>query len=535
MLDDSDPLDMLGLCRIEPMHKALFDRCFSFTRPQLSDYTFANTFIWADCIHLRWKLLHDCLCVFANGEGGLSLLFPPTGPGDFRAALGEAMEICRAFNALTGVTEPPRVEYVNEDALNRFASGGRVETMSGDYVYATQRIIDLEGGDLSSKRRCRKQFMREYTHRVEDYSPQRDLEACLGLLELWHVQSEECSPSSVLTSVQIKRTKEVAATVNALTHAAALGLRGMVLYADEKLVGFTLGEQMLDGQTCSILIEKTDRAYRGSANYIFSEFCARYWRETAWCNAGDDWEVPSLGWTKQSYRPAFRLNKWVVWPAEPVAMAGFSPAAPAAEPVECPAACLLAASVPAWDIGLAEAGDLNALVALEDHCFGQKELFNRRQLRYLLRCPRATTFAIRRDGQIVAAAILLRRRTAHGVTARVYSMAVHPDCRRQGYGTMLLDRCLETLRAEGVASVCLEVAEENIPAIRLYESMGFTPGKRLTDYYGPGEHAMKMRLTVNRLTAAAATVEQASERGNCPSTVPPHRRNEVAHIRGMQQ
>jgi hypothetical protein len=87
----------------------------------------------------------------------------------------------------------------------------------------------------------------------------------------------------------------------------------MVLYADDKLVGFTLGEK-IGPSTCSILIEKTDRQYVGSAQYIFSEFCRQYWSDTTTCNVGDDWELPSLAWTKQSYRPIGRLEKWVIYP-----------------------------------------------------------------------------------------------------------------------------------------------------------------------------------------------------------------------------
>jgi hypothetical protein len=81
------------------------------------------------------------------------------------------------------------------------------------------------------------------------------------------------------------------------------------LYAGDQLVGFTFGE-MLGPDTCSILIEKTDRNFKGSAQYIFSEFCRQYWQHTHWCNVGDDWDVPSLAWTKASYDPAFRLPKW---------------------------------------------------------------------------------------------------------------------------------------------------------------------------------------------------------------------------------
>ncbi len=85
------------------------------------------------------------------------------------------------------------------------------------------------------------------------------------------------------------------------------------------LAGFTLGE-MLDEETCSIVIEKTDRRFVGSAQYIFSEFCRQCWSHTTYCNVGDDWEVPSLAWTKQSYRPVSRLEKFVLRPIYPVSV-----------------------------------------------------------------------------------------------------------------------------------------------------------------------------------------------------------------------
>jgi hypothetical protein len=132
------------------------------------------------------------------------------------------------------------------------------------------------------------------------------------LLATWQEQSTTGKTRQL--SVEFKRTKEIAATADAMRHAGAMGLAGMVLFADDQLVGFTLGEY-LSKDTCSILIEKTDRRFAGSAQYIFSEFCRQYWSDTKWCNVGDDWEIPSLAWTKQSYRPAMRIPKWVVRPA----------------------------------------------------------------------------------------------------------------------------------------------------------------------------------------------------------------------------
>src|SRR4030095_14273785 len=42
----------------------------------------------------------------------------------------------------------------------------------------------------------------------------------------------------------------------------------------------------------------------------FSEFCARFWADRPFINAGDDWGLPALGWTKMSYRPVRMLQKY---------------------------------------------------------------------------------------------------------------------------------------------------------------------------------------------------------------------------------
>ena len=308
-MDDDDPFGSYGLSKFHLKHKPACDQFFSASRTRLSDYSFANTYIWRDSIHLRWRVLHDCLCVFANGDGGLTLLFPPIGQGDLRAAVGQAMDICEDYNRTVRFQGATRIEYVCQEALEEFSDRFSRHPMSGDYVYATPRMIDLDGGDLASKRQARNRFARRYQARTEPFGP-RHASECLRLLRLWHQQHEDNS-AAASTSVLIKRSKEELATSEVILQAKQLGLAGMVLYAADQMVGFTFGEK-LSQDTCSILVEKTDRNFTGSAQYIFSEFCRQYWADTAWCNVGDDWEIPSLAWTKDSYRPAFRLPKWTV-------------------------------------------------------------------------------------------------------------------------------------------------------------------------------------------------------------------------------
>jgi len=517
MLDDDDPFGSLGLAEIQLSDKSLFDSFFATCRTRLSDYSFANTYIWRDPIHLRWRLLEDCLCVFANGDGGLTLLFPPLGPGDVVASCRQALAICDEYNARAGLHNNTRIEYVSTEMLNRMGGDLDAQPMSGDYLYETARMIDLAGGDLASKRQAKNRFARRYAARTEDLQP-RHFGPCMDLLQRWQQQSDNL-PEKLNHAVQFKRAKEITATAEALTHTAELGLRGMVLYAGDQLIGFTLGE-VLAPDTCSIVIEKCNREFTGSANYIFSEFCRQYWSHCRWCNVGDDWELPSLAWTKQSYRPIGRLDKWIVRPKRPAkVILGPSNYAPvkattleSLSPKPLPVESLTPTQSVAWACTGAPApsaparaslGDLDDLMALEQRCFAKPVAMNRRQMRYLLQAPTATIHVVRESDHVVAAALLLRRKTRGGPSARLYSIAVANSHRGRGLGRTLLNSCLDVVRQESLPSVVLEVAVDNTPAIALYESSGFVRAKRLADYYAPGKDAWKMKLALSSPAAVA--------------------------------
>ena len=71
------------------------------------------------------------------------------------------------------------------------------------------------------------------------------------------------------------------------------------------------------------------------------------------------------------------------------------------------------------------------------------------------------------------------------------NIAVHPDCRRQGIATALIEELVARLKERGSHILRLEVRESNTPAIALYNSMGFTQlGIRKNYYRNPKENAL---------------------------------------------
>ncbi|RLG88583.1 MAG: ribosomal-protein-alanine N-acetyltransferase [Thermoprotei archaeon] len=75
----------------------------------------------------------------------------------------------------------------------------------------------------------------------------------------------------------------------------------------------------------------------------------------------------------------------------------------------------------------------------------------------------------------------------------VISIAVLEKFRRRGIGKALMISAMNALKKEyNVSEVYLEVRISNIPAIRLYEQLGFKKVKIIKSYYLDGEDAYVM-------------------------------------------
>ena len=188
---DEDPFSGLGLRPVELADRAVLTSFFDSLARPLSDYTFSQLYTWRNSLKILWKQIRGHLCVFANGTGDLTLLMPPIGDTGSDAALAEAFELMDIYNGRRGVLDRSRVEYVSDELLARLdASKLSTQSMGADYVYDVDRMIDLAGGDLASKRQAKNRFMRNYRYRVEPYVAAQHREGCLALLDQWKIHQD---------------------------------------------------------------------------------------------------------------------------------------------------------------------------------------------------------------------------------------------------------------------------------------------------------------------------------------------------------
>lgn len=78
----------------------------------------------------------------------------------------------------------------------------------------------------------------------------------------------------------------------------------------------------------------------------------------------------------------------------------------------------------------------------------------------------------------------------------VISLAVIPPARRKGIATSLMKGAMEAMKKYyNVKEYYLEVRTSNLPAIRLYEKLGYIIVKRIPYYYSDGEDCYIMART----------------------------------------
>ncbi len=91
------------------------------------------------------------------------------------------------------------------------------------------------------------------------------------------------------------------------------------------------------------------------------------------------------------------------------------------------------------------------------------------------------------DGQILGMAGVIKSFDEGDIT----NVATLSEVRGRGIARKVLSALFEEALSQGITSLTLEVREHNVPAIRLYESLGFIcEGKRPGFYDNPKEDAL---------------------------------------------
>jgi [ribosomal protein S18]-alanine N-acetyltransferase len=140
-------------------------------------------------------------------------------------------------------------------------------------------------------------------------------------------------------------------------------------------------------------------------------------------------------------------------------------------------------------ISAARRDDLAAIMALEGAGFPEAERWSERSWLGELLGDGRTVLIARAHAPVGVITV-----QTVGELADLHRLVVAPGYRRRGVGTKLMTAAVRAVRHLGARAMILEVDYTNDAAIGLYARVGFEQLAARENYYGPGQHALIMKL-----------------------------------------
>lgn len=183
-----------------------------------------------------------------------------------------------------------------------------------DYIYTRDKLINLSGKKLQSKRNHINKFKSLYPQYVyrpltEDMIPQ-----CLALEKQWRqISKDDTDEQDLDESLSI----ELRSMTRAFHRWDRLGLTGGTIWVDDQLVAFTFGCP-INQTTFDVCVEKADVNYEGAFSIINQEFVKHLPEQYFYINREEDMGNEGLRRAKLSYQPDILLEKNTVMEKHPL-------------------------------------------------------------------------------------------------------------------------------------------------------------------------------------------------------------------------
>lgn len=283
--------------------RSLFYQYYQNNPAKCSYLSFANLFLWKDAEDIHFFEYENHLVVTGKSiyNGSRYFMMPLGGClcGKLKACLDQSFGTDYHIYGITAAD----LDTVEKNC-GEFFRFHRERDMD-NYVYTSQKLISLSGKKLHGKRNHINKFKELYSYTYQPLTTE-NLGKIRTFLEEWYQKKAETDSSILL---------EKTALENALTHYDALELKGGMLLVDNKVVAFSIGEQ-LNEDTALIHFEKADTDYQGAYPMINQQFVEHAWSHLTYINREDDMGIEGLRKAKLSYQPDLMVEMYSATPKE---------------------------------------------------------------------------------------------------------------------------------------------------------------------------------------------------------------------------
>jgi len=282
---------MMKLETIDFQHCELLQDSFQLLNLPISDYTFANVYLFRKISHYEF-LTTDCgLFISSNNKQGQRCIMPLN---DLRSC------DLQTFNDLLdgeSIFFPIPEAWLFIFPADKFVITS--DESESDYIYLAENMASFKGKQYIRHRNHLNQFFSSYRPNDEPVFIS-NLPAAMSVLQQWQDDSGLASDKTDFDQCS-----------EALQKISALALWGTIYYIDNEPAGFIIGEA-LNTDTFCLHFAKASKKYHGIYEFMFNDTAKKLQSRYKYLNLEEDMGNKNLRRTKDSYGPELLLKKYRV-------------------------------------------------------------------------------------------------------------------------------------------------------------------------------------------------------------------------------
>lgn len=308
--------------------KALIQSFTLWGERQNCDLSFANLISWRFLYNTQFAVVNDYLVFRFYAGSHLAYMAPVARPrqrpdGTMRVEPCDecSAEVIKAMHddaiamghpfLMLGVCNYMRdvIESHFPDVFNI-----KAERDYSDYIYEREKLVNLSGKKLQSKRNHINKFKSLYPDYVYRELTPELIPQCLELERQWRAAAVSADGSGQ----EEELSEELRSMTRAFNRWTELGLIGGSIFVDGRMVAFTYGCP-INHNTFDVCVEKADVNYEGAFSIINQEFARHIPEQYFYVNREEDLGDEGLRRAKMSYKPDILLEKNSVMEKRPLA------------------------------------------------------------------------------------------------------------------------------------------------------------------------------------------------------------------------
>ncbi len=271
------------------------------------EYSFTTMYMWQQSYGFRYYKTDKFLLIFGEYEGEVFVINPLCENQYLDEAFDEIEHIFRELQKpleFRAITEEIKA-YIEKRYGNRFYYYNIRDNW--DYVYEGDKMRDLSGRKLHSKKNHFNSFLKEYDGRYEYRLLTKDeFEKCIELEEKW-ARTKENDQNLISERLAISK---IFSNIRFLPDIRVGGI-----YVDGKLEAFSIGDLILPNMAL-IHVEKANPDIRGLYVAMSVFFLRNEFENAELINREDDLGMEGLRQAKLSYKPYKMVEKYWITTVE---------------------------------------------------------------------------------------------------------------------------------------------------------------------------------------------------------------------------